>query len=150
MEITARSRRDPVRQLSVFAENKVGTLNDIVQRLGLRDVHILAFSLVDSTECSIMRFVVDDVRRAKEIFRGAGLAVVETTILAVQLTTEADIKFVTAALVEAEINIHYLYPFVMRPNGRSGLAISLEDVELADQVLRCHGLQPLDQTDLSR
>ena len=57
-------------------------------------------------------------------------------MIAVELNSEADIVRVTSALVQAEINIHYIYPFVSRPNSRSALAISLEDNDLASETLR--------------
>ena len=71
-------------------------------------------------------------------------------MVAVELDSEADIAKVTLALVQAEINIHYTYPFVTRPNNRSALAISLEDNELASETLRRHQINVLSQNDIAR
>ncbi|MCC5804998.1 MAG: acetolactate synthase [Opitutales bacterium] len=149
-DITERPRRVPVRQFSVFADNKVGRLNELVQLLAKKGIHILAFSQLDTTECTIMRFIVDYHEEARDFLRERGYAFSEVEVIAVEIASEADLKHITAALVEAEINIHYLYSFIMRPQGKSGLALSLEDNDMATDILNCKGLRVLDQTDLAR
>jgi len=149
-EIAEKPRSAPVKQFAVFADNRVGRLNELLQRLAGGGIHVLAFSQLDSTECSIIRFITDYHDDARQLLQKNGYAFTETEVIAVEITTEADFKFVTAALVEAEINIHYIYPFIMRPNGRSALALNLEDNELAAQVLGAHGLRVLDQNDIAR
>jgi hypothetical protein len=149
-EISEKPRRAPILQFSVFADNKVGRLNELVQRLGSDDVHLLALSQLDTTESTIMRIIVDYPEVARDLLRSHGYAFSETEVVAVEIATEADLKFVTAALVEAEINIHYVYPFLMRPGGKTALAINLEDNELACSVLECRNLKTLDQNDLAR
>ena len=56
----------------------------------------------------------------------------------------------TSALVQAEINIHYIYPFLVRPNQRYALAISLEDNDLAAETLRRNQLNVIGQADIAR
>lgn len=149
-DITERPRRIPVRQFSVFADNKVGRLNELVQLLAKQGIHILAFSQLDTTECTIMRFIVDYHEDARELLRQQSYAFSEVEVIAVEISSEADLKLITAALVEAEMNIHYLYPFIMRPRGKSGLAINLEDNDMATDILNHKGLRVLDQDDLAR
>ena len=55
-----------------------------------------------------------------------------------------------AALLEAELNINYLYWFIPHPQGKSILALSMEDNDLAEQVLHRHQFRTLRQTDISR
>ena len=149
-EITERRRRDPIRQLSVFADNKVGRLNELVQILAKENIHILAFSQVDTTEFTIMRFVVNYHDEARRVLAERGYVFSEIEVIGVEMASEAELRNVTAALLEAEINIHYLYPFLVRPRGKTGLVISLEDNDLASEVFSCKGLSVLDQNDLAR
>lgn len=141
---------EPVLQFSIFADNKVGRLHELVQRFGQRDIHIIAISQLDSTECTIMRIIPDYPEPARELLRELGYAFSECPILAVEANTEADLKFITAALVEAEINIHYLYPFIMRPRGRCALAMNVEDNEFAESVLGSHQIRTLSRGDIAR
>ncbi len=57
---------------------------------------------------------------------------------------------VTKALHQAEINIHYVYPFVCRPLDHGALALSVEDNDLASTVLSSLGLKVLTQRDIAR
>jgi hypothetical protein len=57
---------------------------------------------------------------------------------------------VLAALLEAEINTHYVYSFIKRPAERSALAISAEDPDTASQALTNRGFKVLQQSDISR
>lgn len=149
-EVSEKAKGDPIIQFSVFADNKVGRLNELVQRLGANDVHIVAISQLDTTECTIMRLIVDYPEEARALLRKHAYSFTETEVIAVQLNTEAELKFVTAALVEAEINIHYIYSFLMRPRNKTAVAISLEDNDLARCVLRSRQLSVLDQSDIAR
>lgn len=148
--ITQSREKEPVIQFSVFADNKVGRLNELVQRFSQWDIHIIALSQLDSTECTIMRLIPDYPEPARALLKQHGYAFSECTMLAVEFNSEADLKFVTSALVEAEINIHYLYPFVMRPNGRSALALNVEDNDLAESVLSTRQLRCLSRHDIAR
>jgi hypothetical protein len=124
-EVAQRPERAPVIQFSVFTDNKVGRLNELVQLLAGRDLHVLALSQLDTTECTIIRLILNYPETARELFRERGYGFAETELLVVELDTEQRLKYVTAALVEAEINIHYLYPFLQRPEGRTALALHL-------------------------
>ena len=57
---------------------------------------------------------------------------------------------VLAALFEAEINIHYIYSFIKRPEGRAAFAINVEDADVAAQALNKRGYRVLTQRDISR
>jgi hypothetical protein len=149
-EILQSREREPVLQFSVFADNKVGRLNELVQRFAQHDIHIMALSQLDSTECTIMRFIPDYPEPAREVLKQYGYAFSESATLAIEINSEADLKFVTAALVEAEVNIHYLYPFVMRPNGRCAIAMNVEDNEFAAAVLHARQIRCLTRGDIAR
>jgi hypothetical protein len=55
-----------------------------------------------------------------------------------------------AALLEAELNINYLYSFIPHPRGKSILALSMENNEVAEQTLGRHQFPVLKQADISR
>lgn len=140
----------PVVQFSIHADNKVGRLNEIIGLLAVHQVHIMAMSILDTTDSSIIRIIVDYPEEAQKLLIEHQFSYVQSEIVAVEMDNESDIKRVTCALVQAEINIHYIYPFISRPNGRCGLAISLEDNELAMETLSRHQLNVIGQNDIAR
>lgn len=141
---------EPVVQFSVHADNKVGRLNEIIGLLAVHEVHIMAISVLDTTDSSIIRLIVDYPSEAQKLLIEHQFSYVQSELIAVELTDESEVSTVTFALVQAEINIHYIYPFLVRPNGRFALAISLEDNELAAETLRRHQLRIIGQGDIAR
>ncbi|MDQ8195031.1 acetolactate synthase [Coraliomargarita sp. SDUM461004] len=140
----------PVIQFSIHADNKVGRLNEIIGLLSVHQVHVIALSILDTTDSSIIRIIVDYPEDAQKLLIEHQFSYVQSELIAVELTSEEEIKTVTCALVQAEINIHYIYPFLIRPNGRYALAISLEDNELAAETLKRNQLNVLGQEDIAR
>ena len=141
---------EPVIQFSIHADNKVGRLNEIIGLLSVHEVHVVALSILDTTDSSIVRIIVDYPEEAHKLLIEHQFSFVHSELVAVELESETEIKTVTRALVQAEINIHYIYPFLIRPNGRYALAISLEDNELAADTLSRHQLRVIGQDDIAR
>ena len=141
---------DPVHQFSVFVENRVGRLHELTSLLAGNEVHIMAVTLLDSTDSTIVRLVVDDPSKARELMVNNDFPYTECAILVAEIGDESELKGVLAALLEAEINIHYIYSFIKRPEGRSALAISCEDADTASQALGHRGFKILTQRDISR
>ena len=141
---------EPVVQFSVFIPNRLGRLHELTSRLVDRDVHMLALTVLDTTDSTILRFIVDDTERARELLAEHGFAFTETTVVVIEMQGERQLRDIFAALLEAELNVHYTYPFLTRPNGKSALAISIEHKEVAEDALRRKYFSVLYQGDISR
>ncbi|MSU70655.1 MAG: acetolactate synthase [Opitutaceae bacterium] len=141
---------DPVKQFSVYVQNRVGRLLDLTALLKDNNVHIMAVTVLDATDSAIMRLIVDDPDKARELMVNNDFPYTECDVLATEITDEADLKNVLAALFEAEINIHYVYSFIKRPQGKYALTINAEDIDVAAQALGTRGFKVLTQRDISR
>jgi len=149
VEITKGPRADRVIQFSVFTPNRLGRLHDLIRLFTVRNVHVLAIMVVDTTDSAIIRLVVDDPDRARELLVQEGLPFEESAVVTVELEA-TDLSRLMSALLEAELNINYLYSFIPHPEGKSIVALSLEDNELAEQALKRHQFRTLRQSDVSR
>ena len=149
-DYTAPVAADPVRQFSVFIPNRVGQLNDLTSLLAKHNVHVMAMTILDTTDCAIDRLVVDDPDRARELMAANNFSFTECDVLVVEITEEAQLKKILGALLTVEINIHYLYAFLMRPEGKSALVMSVEDNDLAASALNTRGFRVLNQRDIAR
>jgi hypothetical protein len=148
-ETTTAGRRDAVIQFAVFTPNRMGRLHDLIRLLGTHNIHVLALMVLDATENSIIRLVVDDPEGARDLLVREGFCFSESTLVVVEVNS-TDMIRLTTALLEAELNVNYLYSFIPHPQGKSLLALSMEDNELAEQALRRHQFRTLKQTDISR
>ncbi len=150
-EKTARGGRvERVRQFSVFTANRLGRLHDLIALLSSREVHVLALTVLDTTDSAIIRLVVDDPDTARELLVEQGFAFTESDLVVVEVDSATELGRLMAASLEAELNINYLYSFITHPEGNSMLALSIEDNEVAEQVLRKHQFRVLKQSDISR
>jgi len=143
-------RADSVIQFSVFTPNRLGRLNELVKLLGSHSIHVLALTVLDTTDSSIIRIVVDDPEKARDLLQQDGFAFTESTLVVVEVTSPEELNRLIAALLEAELNINYLYSFIPHPHGKSIVGLSMEDNDMAEQVLKRHQFPVLKQADISR
>jgi hypothetical protein len=149
VETTKARRSDQVIQFSVFTPNRLGRLHDLIRLLNARDVHVLALMVLDTTDSAIIRLVVDDPDRARELLVQEGFPFTESFLVTVEVDP-TELSRLMSALLEAELNINYLYSFIPHPQGKSIIALSMEDNELAEQALRRNQFRTLRQSDVSR
>jgi hypothetical protein len=147
---TMRGRDWPtLRQFGVFLENRVGNLLDLLRRLEGHELRIMALSIVDSVDCAVVRLVLDDYERAREIFDLSGLPVFETDLIGVELPDDPQpyVK-ICMALLQAEISIHYSYPLLYRRKGKGAIAIYVDDVDLGLRTLAEKGHRIVTEKEL--
>src|SRR6266516_2010061 len=101
-ETTKMRRVDPVIQFSVFTANRLGRLHDLIKLLGSQNVHVLALMVLDTTDSSIIRLVVDDPDRARELLQREGFAFNESKLVVVEVNS-SELGRLMAALLEAEL-----------------------------------------------
>src|SRR5688572_4240899 len=134
--MTMRGRDYPaIRQFTVFLENRVGQLLEVVRRFEGSKVKIVALSIVDSTECAFVRFLLSHPEQGREILERAGLAMIESDLIGVELPDGPQpLIQVCTALLQAEINIVQAYPLIIRPHGRPAVALMVDSIETAQET----------------
>ncbi len=154
MEATATAiparRAEPVKQFSVFTANRLGRLHDLVNMLHSHSVHVLGMTVLDTSDSAIIRIVVDDPEKARKLLVQNDFPFTESDLIVVEVDVATRLNELMSALLEAEINVNYLYSFIPHPEGRALLALSMEDNEMAEKVLQKHLFKVLKQTDISR
>ena len=148
--MTARGRSWAcLRQFSVFMENRVGNLADLMRHIESVDLRVVALSIVDSVDCVVARVIVSNYERGHELFKLSGLAVFETDVIGVELPDEPQpLVEVCRPLLRAEVNIHYAYPLIYR-KGRGGVAIYVDDIDQALRALESTELKIITEQDLT-
>jgi len=148
---TARGRNYPtIRQFTVFLENRVGQLMEVVRRFEGSKVRIVALSINDATECSFVRFLLSHPEQGREILERAGLAMIESDLVGVELPEGSQpLLEVCTALLQAEVNIVQAYPLIVRPHGRPAVALMVDNIEMALETLNTKGFTMITEADLS-
>ncbi|HLA83330.1 MAG TPA: acetolactate synthase [Thermoguttaceae bacterium] len=148
---TMRGRNYPaIRQFTVFLENRVGQLLEVVRRFEGSKVRIVALSINDSCECAFVRFLLSDPEGGREILERAGLAIIESDLIGVELPESPQpLLAICTALLQAEVNIIQAYPLFVRSHGHAAVALMVDNIEMGLETLRNKGFQMLTEADLA-
>ncbi len=147
---TDRGRDTPsVRQVSVFTENRVGALAELLGVFDHSMTRILALTVIQGFDCAIVRFVFSDTDLAAKLLVEANYRFTICDLVVVQMPGGGDgLSKVTKALVFAEIDIHYCYALLTSENARGAVVIHVDNPALATTVLAEEGFTLLDENDL--
>jgi hypothetical protein len=147
---TLRGRDYPsIRQFTVFLENRVGQLLEVVRKFEGSRVRIVALSISDSTECALVRFLLSDPEAGREILERAGLAIVESDLIGIELPqVPQPMLQMCTALLAAEINITQVYPLLIRPTGQPAVAVMVDNIEMAYETLQAKGFRIINEDEL--
>jgi hypothetical protein len=145
-----RGRNYPaIRQFTVFLENRVGQLLEVIRRFEGTKVRIVALSISDSAECAFVRFLLSHPEQGREILERAGLAIIESDLIGVELPEGShSLLDICTALLQAEINISQAYPLLVRPRGRPAVALMIDNIELGQETLIRKGFGMITEADL--
>ncbi len=140
-----------VTQFSVFLPAKVGAMLEIVKLLTTHQTHVVALSVSESTDSAIARIISSDPQRVEKLFRQNTVAFGVSQVVVVEMREVAtQLVKLLAALVMAEVNVHFAYPLLIHPRGFSAIALHVDDTECASSVLIGEGFKLLGQDDISR
>jgi hypothetical protein len=150
-ETTSKIDGPRVRQFSIFLPNKVGAMLEVVKLLNTHHVSVVALSIAESTDSAIARIMVSDPGLVEQTFREHGITFGECEMVVVELKEVAgQLPKLLAALLMAEVNVHFTYPLLVRPHGFAALALHVDDADCAMNVLLGEGFKILSQADISR
>ena len=135
-----------IQQFTVFLENRVGQLLEVVRRFEGSNVRICALSISDSSECAFVRFLLSRPEQGREILERAGLAMIESDLIGVVLPQEPQpLLRICTALLQAEVNIIQAYPIL----DRDAVALMVDNIEMSQDTLSNKGFTMLTEDDLS-
>ncbi len=137
-----------VKQISVFLENKPGTLKRMTSVLAEHNVNIRALSLADTKDFGIVRMLVDDVYDATNVLKEADFIASLTSVLVYEISDVAGgLNQLLQAFTDANVNIEYMYAFA----GRRGayMIFRVADTKKAEAALSGKGLKSLAQEDIA-
>ena len=107
-------------EFSVFLPNKVGAMLEVVKVLNAHAVDVVALSISESTDSAIARIVVSNPELVEVVFGEHDIAFGVCEMVVVEMTEMAgQLAKLLAALLMAEVNVHFTYPLLTRPRGFS-------------------------------
>lgn len=128
-------------QLSVFMENKVSRLNEVLLQLKTGKVNVLSLSLADTSEFGVLRLIVDNPEEGRKVLKENGFSARLTKVLAIKLPNEVGtLQSVLEILGKAGMNVEYMY-VLANAKEFSGMILKTGNPEEAAKVLAEAGIE---------
>ncbi|MCE5275794.1 MAG: ACT domain-containing protein [Syntrophaceae bacterium] len=133
-----------VEQISIFLENKPGGLSGVTKVLKDGNINIRALSLADTSDFGILRLIVDDVNKAKQVLNEHGFAVGRTHVIAVEVPDRpGGLHSILDRLTTEGINVEYMYAFVERSGENAVIIFKIDAIDQAIEALQKNGFNVL-------
>ena len=141
-----------IKQISVFLENKPGSLYAMTGVLAQHQIDMRAFSLAETSDFGIARLIVDDVYKTATVLREAGFINKITPVLGVAIPdVPGGLNKVLQALTDANVNVEYMYAFLGgRDAEHAYMIFRVEDNAAAASALAQRGIQVVDQEEIEK
>lgn len=138
-----------IMQLSVFLENKLGRLKEVLNILSNNNINIRALSLAEKSSYGMLRLIVCDSEKAMEILRKENIAVNMASVIAVGVSDKpGGLLEIVSLLEKNSINVEYLYAFVDKSGDKAVVVLRVEDVSRAERIFSENGVKMLSEKDV--
>jgi len=138
-----------LKQLSLFLENQPGALSRPMRILAKARLNILTLSIAEANQFGILRLILRDWEKAKQLLEREGLVVKVTEMVAVEVVDRpGGLAEILEVLEKAGINVEFMYAFTEKRQDRAVLVFRFDDPDSAIRVLRKQRINVVDSEDL--
>lgn len=138
-----------IHQISVFVENSPGHLRAPCQILADAGINLATLSLADTEQYGILRLIIGEWERAKDVLEAAGFVVKVVDVLAIEVPDRpGGLADVLRVIEGAKINVEYMYAFAEKRDNKAVLIFRFDDAEAAIRALEHSEVQVIDKIDL--
>jgi len=138
-----------VEQISIFLENRTGRLQEVAKVLAEAQINIKALSLADTSDFGILRLIVSDNDKAKQVLKEKGFTVGKTNVVAVEVEDKPGGLYAILALLSAhQVNVEYMYAFVQQTQKNAVLIFRFDKTDQAIQILKQNNIKIISAEEL--
>lgn len=140
-----------IKQLSIFVENREGTLVTVTDAIAKAGVDIRAMSVADTNDFGIFRLIVTDIAKAKQALDDANAFVSVTEVVGVALEDKpGSLAKVVKVLADHNINIEYMYAFITVSKQFAYVVLRVEDNAATEKILEENGIKLVTEEDMAK
>ena len=133
-----------LKQITVYAENKKGTMKDITGILASNDINIWGSVTNESSEFGMVRMIVSDPDKAFQSLNEADYLCRMTNVIGVEVEDEVgNLNALLTAFLDSNINVDYVYLSFNRDTGKPVLVLHTEDMEEAESCILSKGFSAI-------
>ena len=140
-----------IKQLTVFVQNKKGTVANVTDILSKNNINLRALSIAETQDLGILRVIVNDEKAAEAVLSQNGYLIKVIDVVGVKISDEpGKLTEVLGVLDKANINLEYLYAFMARTEKHAYVVLRVEDNEIAESVLKNAGIKLISEADINK
>ncbi len=140
-----------LKQLTVFVENKQGSVVPVTDALANHNINIRALSIAETEGFGILRLIVDNEAVAEEVLMQAGYLIKITEVVGVKIgDAPGKLSAALKVLKEAGINMEYLYAFMSRTERHAYVVLRVENNAHAEAALEKAGFHLITDADVNK
>ena len=140
-----------LKQLTIFVENKQGSLVDITDTLAQNNVNLRALSIADTQDFGLLRLIVNDNDTALSALSDKGYVLKVTEVVGVKIgDAPGKLSKALSVLAEAGVNVEYLYAFMARTEKHAYVVLRPTDNAAAESALEAAGFHMITDTDIDK
>lgn len=140
-----------IKQLTVFVENKQGSLVSVTDTLSKHEVNIRALSIAETQDFGMLRLIVNDTATAEKVLSEAGYLIKINEVVGIKIgDAPGKLSAALNVLDEKKINIDYLYAFMSRTEKHAYVVVRVEDNAAAEKAIEDAGLHTITEADICK
>ena len=140
-----------LKQLTVFVENKQGTVVAVTEALANAQINLRALSIAETDGFGILRIIVNDEAAAEMVLKEKGYLIKVTEVVGVKIgDAPGKLSAALKNLDDAGINVEYLYAFMARTERHAYVVLRVEDNAQAEAVLESAGFHLITDFDVNK
>jgi hypothetical protein len=144
----------PIPQVSVYLDNRPGSLSEAMAQLDKNRIQVFALSIADAGEFGLVRMVTEDPEKATRVLEDVDYNLAKsrrnTEVTAVFMGDNDKISKITRILADGSINIEYAYSSAVHVNGKIALILRASDIENAEKTLKANGVTVLTLAEIKK
>ena len=144
----------PIPQVSVYLDNRPGSLSEAMSQLDKNQIQVFALSIADAGEFGLVRMVTEDPEKATKVLEDMDYNLAKsrrnTKVTAVFMGDEDKISKITKILGDGSMNIEYAYSSAVHVDGKIALILRVNDIENAEKTLKANGITVLTLAEIKK
>ena len=140
-----------IKQLTVFVQNKKGTVVSVTEILSENHINLRALSIAETQDFGILRLIVNDENTAEAVLKKNGYLIKVIDVIGVKIGDEpGKLSEALAVLDKKNINVEYLYAFMARTEKHAYVVLRVEDNKVAESALTGAGFKMISEADINK
>ena len=144
----------PIKQVSVFLDNRPGALSEVIEHIDKFRMKIFALSIADAGEFGLVRMITEDPERAVKDLEDADFILAKSKknseVIAILITKSGKVSEIAKMLADEDLNIEYAYSSAVLIDGKLAVILRVNDLDKAEKILRANNIFILSLDEIKK